>query len=88
LRGGNGIGGVCCGGSAQPLAVARTGVRHGSEPPQTQHLLELVEVLWAPCALHSRGVLGQELRVVLLGEGMQDLDWVIGIVVVCGVRSH
>jgi hypothetical protein len=76
------------GGSSQPLAVVRTGVRHGPEPPETQHLLELVKVLWASCAVHGCGILGPELCVVLLGEGAQDLDWVIGIAVVCGVRSH
>jgi hypothetical protein len=72
----------------QPLAVARAGVRLCPEPPQTQHLLQLVELLWASRAIYGSGILGAELCVVLLGEEVQDLDRVIGIAVVCGVRSH
>lgn len=73
---------------SRPLAVARAGVRHCPESLQTQHLLELVELLWTSCAVYGSGILGPELRVVLLREDVQDLDWVVGIAVVCGVRSH
>jgi hypothetical protein len=46
--------------------------------------LELVELLWASCVIHSSGILDPELCVVLLWEDVQDLDWVSDIAVVCG----
>jgi hypothetical protein len=47
-----------------------------------------MELLGASCAIHGCGILGPELRVVLTGEDLQDLDRVIGITGVSGMRGH
>jgi hypothetical protein len=75
-------------GSCQSPGVVRAGVRDRPQPPQTQHLLEVAELFRASRAIHGGGIFAPELRVVLLGEDMQDLDRVVRIRIIGGVCGH
>jgi hypothetical protein len=53
-----------------------------------QQLVKSAELLRALSSLYGCGVLGPELLVVLRRKGMEDLDGIIGITVVCQVCGH
>jgi hypothetical protein len=75
-------------GTRKPPGVAGAWVGDRPQPPQPQQFLELVELLRATSAVNRSGILGQELRMVLLREGTQNLDRIIGITVVDRMSSH
>jgi len=50
--------------------------------------VELAELLGPSRALYCSGVLGPELRVMLFGQGAQDLDRVVRVTVIDGMRSQ
>jgi hypothetical protein len=66
----------------QPLFIPRTRVSDGPQPPQSQQLLQLTELLRTPRPFHGGCVLSQELRMVTLRQHGEDLDRVIRIVII------
>ena len=75
-------------GSHHSLLIPWTGVSDGPQPPQSQQLLKLMELLRTPRPLHGGCVLSQELRMVGLREYREDLDRVIRIMIINWMRSH
>ncbi len=65
-----------------------TGVSDGPQPPPSQQLLELTELLRTPRPFHGDGVLSQELRMVALRQHGEDPDRVIRIMIINWMRSH
>ena len=74
--------------SHQPLLIPRTGVSDGPQPPQSQQLLQLTELLRTPSPFHSGCVLGQELRMVTLRQHGEDRDRIIRIMITNRMRGH
>jgi hypothetical protein len=75
-------------GTRQPFLIPRTAVSDGPQPPQSQQLLELTELLRTPRPFHGGCVLSQELRMVTLREYGEDLNRVIRIMIINWMRSH
>ena len=75
-------------GGGQPILIPRTGVSDGPQPPQSQHLLQLTELLRTPRPFYGSCVLSQELRTVTLRQHGQDPDRVITIMIINRMRSH
>ena len=75
-------------GSGQSLLIPWTGVRDGPQPPQSQQLLKLMELLRTPRPFHGGCVLSQELCMVALREYGEDLDRVIRIMIINWMRSR
>jgi hypothetical protein len=72
----------------QPLLIPRARVSDSPQPPQSQQLLKLTELLRTPGPFHGRCVLSQELRMVALRQHGEDPDRVIRIVIINWMRSH
>jgi hypothetical protein len=75
-------------GGGQPLLIPRTGVSDGPQPPQSQQLAQLTELLRTPRAFHGGCVLSQELRMVALRQRGEDLDRVIRIMISNWMDGH
>lgn len=75
-------------GGGQALLIPWTVVSDGPQPPQSQQLLKLTELLRTPRPFHGGCVLSQELRMVALSQQGEDLDWVIRIMIINWMRSH
>ena len=72
-------------GGGQPLLIPWTGVSDGPQPPPSQQLLQLTELLRTPRPFYGGCVLSQELRMVTLRQHGQDPD---RVVIINRVRSH
>jgi len=75
-------------GGGQPLLIPWTGVSDGPQPPQSQQLLKLTELLRTSRPFHGGCVLSQELRMVVIREHGEDPDRVIRIMIIDWMRSH
>jgi hypothetical protein len=75
-------------GARQPFLIPRTGVSDRPQPPQSQQLLQLTELLRTPRTFHGSCVLSQELRMVTIRQHGQDPDRVIRIMIINWMRSH
>ena len=75
-------------GGGQPIRIPRTGVSERPQPPQSQQLLQLTELLRTPRTFHGSCVLSQELRMVALRKHGEDPDRVIRLMIINRMRSH